>query len=562
MTWVHARSAAAALRGIRRENPWLLLLFVVFVLCYLLAGFLLFYHGLLFVRGYAVVGTLLTQRILFLIFGFFFLMLVFSNLIIGYAALFRSRETTAFFPLPLAAREVFRWKFIESLVVSSWALIFLSAPMMAAFGMACRSEPDFYFKVGLVYLPFVILPAAAGAWLMFGLLHALSVRWVKWLLVAGVAATVIYGLGALQPVTEEEASAGEQVASFDRLLQHTRVGLNPWLPSAWMAKAVLYWSQGLGQTGGFYALLLTSNALLAFALIFGPTGRWFPGTHARVGANRSRNIQERADRRRRQAGLRNGLERMIDCLPFPRQPRALLLKDARLFLRDPSQWSQFGIFLGLLLIYIVNLKNVAFTTENPFWTAMISYLNLTACSLTLSTLTTRFVFPQFSLEGRRLWILGLAPFGLDRMILQKFLTNGVLTGVVTGVLMAGSGAVLNLGWRENLGFCLLIVVMSFTLSGVSTGLGVLFPNLKEENPSKIVSGFGGTLCLVLSFIYIIVVVALAALPALLTFSGEAAGTMDRGWVRPVALTVVGGVSVVFAAGTMIPALRKAKKLEI
>jgi ABC-2 type transport system permease protein len=44
------------------------------------------------------------------------------------------------------------------------------------------------------------------------------------------------------------------------------------------------------------------------------------------------------------------------------------------------------------------------------------------------------------------------------------------------------------------------------------GLGAVFPNLKEENPSKIVSSFGGTLCLVISFIYIACFVAFVALP--------------------------------------------------
>jgi ABC-2 type transport system permease protein len=42
----------------------------------------------------------------------------------------------------------------------------------------------------------------------------------------------------------------------------------------------------------------------------------------------------------------------------------------------------------------------------------------------------------------------------------------------------------------------------------------LFPNFKEENPSKIVSGFGGTLCLVISSIYVILFVALVAVPDL------------------------------------------------
>jgi len=45
--------------------------------------------------------------------------------------------------------------------------------------------------------------------------------------------------------------------------------------------------------------------------------------------------------------------------------------------------------------------------------------------------------------------------------------------------------------------------MALTLNGLATGLGVLYPNFREENPSKIVSGFGGTFCLVLSFVYIL-----------------------------------------------------------
>ena len=53
--------------------------------------------------------------------------------------------------------------------------------------------------------------------------------------------------------------------------------------------------------------------------------------------------------------------------------------------------------------------------------------------------------------------------------------------------------------------------MTFTLTGLAVGLGTLYPNFKEENPSKIVSGFGGTFCLVLSFLYILGSVVLLAL---------------------------------------------------
>ena len=40
---------------------------------------------------------------------------------------------------------------------------------------------------------------------------------------------------------------------------------------------------------------------------------------------------------------------------FPRRTRLLIVKDLRLFRRDPVQWSQFLIFFGLLLLYFANV---------------------------------------------------------------------------------------------------------------------------------------------------------------------------------------------------------------
>jgi ABC-2 type transport system permease protein len=69
---------------------------------------------------------------------------------------------------------------------------------------------------------------------------------------------------------------------------------------------------------------------------------------------------------------------------------------------------------------------------------------------------------------------------------------------------------LEMTWRWTIFFAVAITVMTFTLTGLAVGLGVLYPNFKEENQSKIVSGFGGTFCLVLSFLYILSSVILLA----------------------------------------------------
>jgi ABC-2 type transport system permease protein len=515
LCWVHWRSLRARLRAARKEAPLLFFVLGGFILGYIGVGYWLFSSGLGFLYHFPLVGALLSQRILYLIFGFFFVMLVFSNLVIGYSTLFKNRETSWLLSLPVAHVNVYRWKFLEALVVSSWALIFLSAPMMIAYGRVHEVPAIFYAQVALVYLPFVVLPALAGSWIIVALVRILARNGVKkiGLLVAGgLLLLLIFGI---TPVTDTEVAGAQDVLSFDQLLRHTRLSVNPFLPSAWLAQSVLSWGEGLTRQGAFFFLLLLSNALMGLLVGFEVVGRCFFGSWTLALSSRAERFQREAEAKRRR-GRRRGLLDLVTDLLRPLSPptAALVLKDVRLFWRDPAQWIQFMIFFALLCIYVLNLRNVAFTFQNPFWETMISYLNLAASALTLSTLTTRFVFPQFSLEGRRLWIIGLAPYGLEKVLLQKFWMSCITASAVTTVLMIGSSLMLHLAWERVAFFALTIGLMSAALSGLAVGLGALFPNFKEDNPSKIVSGFGGTFCLVASFIYITIFVTLAALPDL------------------------------------------------
>ena len=56
------------------------------------------------------------------------------------------------------------------------------------------------------------------------------------------------------------------------------------------------------------------------------------------------------------------------------------------------------------------------------------------------------------------------------------------------------------------------ILLCLGLASIAVGLGATMPNFRETSPSKIAAGFGGTLNLVLSALYIIVIVVLTALP--------------------------------------------------
>jgi ABC-2 type transport system permease protein len=80
--------------------------------------------------------------------------------------------------------------------------------------------------------------------------------------------------------------------------------------------------------------------------------------------------------------------------------------------------------------------------------------------------------------------------------------------VVTSGLITLSCHLLKMSWDRVAFFGAVIGIMTFALNGLAVGLGVLYPNFKDANPAKIVSGFGGTLCLVLSSVYILASVVL------------------------------------------------------
>jgi ABC-2 type transport system permease protein len=56
------------------------------------------------------------------------------------------------------------------------------------------------------------------------------------------------------------------------------------------------------------------------------------------------------------------------------------------------------------------------------------------------------------------------------------------------------------------------VALCSGLSAIGIGLGAIMPDLRESSPSKIAAGFGGTLNLVVSALYIMVLVLLTAIP--------------------------------------------------
>jgi ABC-2 type transport system permease protein len=205
------------------------------------------------------------------------------------------------------------------------------------------------------------------------------------------------------------------------------------------------------------------------------------------------------------------------CVFLPRDLRILLVKDFRMFRRDPVQWSQFLIFFGLLGLYILNIHRIA---ANPMYSLMIGFLNLAVVGLILSTFTTRFIYPMISLEGRQLWILGLLPIQRDTILWAKFIFAAVGSLMPCSLLILLSDLMLQVPAPIIVVHQIACVVLCLGLSAIAVGLGAKMPDLRENSPSKIAAGFGGTLNLVISAIFIVIVILFTALPVHLNLAAQ------------------------------------------
>ncbi len=467
-----------------------------------LGAFVLFMSGFEFLldiggrgTGEFSFGTLLMSRLLNILGLSVFFLLIFSNVLVCFSTMYRSKEVVYLLQGPISFEHFFYARFVECVIFSSWSLAYLGSPLILAYGLKTEASPVFYFASAAFFVPFVILPACLGCALSMLLARVFPRLKTSVMVLLGVGAVGLFFLYIASIIRNTRISEDTVLPAFLNASQRMQ---SPFLPSTWAADGVLAAARYDFSQSAFYFLLTLSSAMMAI-LATGWLASWlfYPGWSYLMGQDKQRI--------RKGGGPLGWLEHAIRKVPEPY--RTLSMKDIKLFWRDPTQWSQFIIFFGIMGIYIANLRNTSQSFEREIWRSWVACLNVGAVSLILATLTSRFVFPLVSLEGRRFWILGLAPLTYGQLVWQKFWLSVVSTSIFTVALAILSGYMLQL---EPIYYFLTVYSVAATnigLSGLAVGLGTLYPNFHEDNPARIVSGMGGTLNLLVSIGYITIVVA-------------------------------------------------------
>ncbi len=534
--------------------------------------FVLFYYGFQFLEScIAKPGDPIHARTVEFIFHLFFaslnVMLIFSSGIILYGGLFSSAETRFLLTTPAREERIVLHKFQEATLFSSWGFFLLASPLTLAYGISVDAPWHYYVLIGPLILSFVYIPCVLGG--LSCLLLVYKLAHVRLTIVAVIAGISL--LAAFAAIWDTVGIRSDELFDnrfFSDTIQKFRFTRTEWLPSSWLSDGLIDAAQqrpklptALAETPVVRALLslalLTSNSLMGRLIFTAVARRSYRKAFSQL------ECRPRASRRAAASWLDRSAEWLLS--PLPRAMRLLLIKDWRLLRRDPVQWSQFLIFFGLLGLYFLNVDQFSVTTgdiDRATWVNLVSFLNLAVVGLILSTFTTRFIYPMLSLEGRRFWVLGLMPVSRETIVWSKFVFASVGSWGPCSLLILLSDLMLQVSVKVVAIHQLTTVLLCLGLAALAVGLGATMPNFSESSPSKIAAGFGGTLNLVLSALYIIVIVGLTALPChfkLIADSSMISASFIDSYYVDTWLVVGAGLAVAVSLGTTIGSLYKGVK---
>jgi ABC-2 type transport system permease protein len=198
---------------------------------------------------------------------------------------------------------------------------------------------------------------------------------------------------------------------------------------------------------------------------------------------------------------------------LPPDRREFLLKDMRLFFRDPTQWGQLILLGVLVVVYLFNIRALPlFSGEQipPAVVTMVVFLNLGLAGFVLAAIAARFLFPAVSLEGRQMWLLRSSPLDLRAMFWSKYwigtaplLVLALAITIVTNVILRASPFMMVVSVST-------MVLFTLAASALALSFGAYYPRFDTENAAQIPTSFGGLVYMMASVLLLGLIISVEA----------------------------------------------------
>lgn len=455
------------------------------------------------IADFAELGDYLLRVGLSWLFLTFLSFLAFSGVVTALSTFFLSDDLRLLLAAPVTPARLFHARFLRTLVQSSWMIVVFLAPLLTGIGVARCAPPSFYLTAVLTIVPFSIIPVALGTaatLLLVNVFPARRARDILMLMGLIFAASIVVLVRYIQPERLMRVESLPDITGFFASLQSP---ITPLLPSFWAGEALFASLQGGRDLLHLAALWTTALALMV--MVRAAHERWhFTGFSSAQEARKARFSRFEL------------LDRTARMLPLSTVRRHLLVKDAKVFLRDVSQWSQLLLLLALVLVYLFNFR-VLDLERIPYMSGVIknvyAFVNLAMAGFVMATVAVRFVFPGVSAEGAAFWIIRSAPISLRDFLWSKFWIGFVPVLLLSEGLTVAANHLLGVDPFLKVISAVAIVFMSVALVGLATGLGARYPRFGADNSSQVAGSYGGVAFMVMAVLFVLTIIALVGWPS-------------------------------------------------
>jgi ABC-2 type transport system permease protein len=452
---------------------------------------------------YEELGDYLVRLGLGWLFLMFLSFVAFSAVVSALSTFFLSEDLRLLLAAPVPAERLFHSRFARTVGQSGWMVVAFLLPVLLALGLARCAPAAYYVLAVATVVPFVLIPTALGAVVTLALVSVFPARRARdVLMLMGLlfAIAIVMLLRFIRPERLLDVQSLPDVTAFFATLQSP---VTPFLPSFWAGESLFAALHGRADFVQLGALWTTALALTVLARA--AYGREYFTAWSKAQEARKARFTRLA-----------ALESLVRRLPLSTARRVLLVKDAKVFLRDTTQWSQLLLLLALAVVYVYNFR-VLDLDRLPYMSRFVknffAFFNLGMAAFVMSAVAVRFVFPAVSAEGPAFWIVRTSPVGMRAFLWSKFWTGFLPILVLAEALTVTSTRLLGTGPLLQVLSAVAIAFMTVALVGLACGMGARHPRFGAENVTQVAGSYGGVAFMVLAVLYILVTVLLVAWPA-------------------------------------------------
>ena len=543
----------ARLREQKSEGTGKVVLLVLLGLGFWSAVFGVFYRVLRYIHSEQEIGTILAAKLLGVTLLAFASLLLLSNLITALSSYFLARDLDMLVAAPVDWLRLYLAKLGETLVHSSWMVVLMAVPIFTAYGIVYKGGPFFPIVVLAALVPYFLLPCVVGTGVTLVLVNVFPARRARDLLslvAIGAAGGLVLLLRLVRP---EQLARPEGMNNLLDYLGALRTPTSPFLPSEWATATIMNWLTRVADPLPVVLLWTTAPAFVVLGALL----------HWKLYSNGFSKAQESPERFVRGRRWPSVLYTIAGAMPPAR--REFILKDVRVFFRDPTQWSQLILLGVLLVVYIFNIKSLPlFSGERVsfFLVSLVVFLNLGLAGFVLAAVAARFVFPAVSLEGKQMWLLRSSPLDLSALLWSKYWTGTVPLLVLAVAITFTTNLLLQASQFMMMVSLGTMVLLTLAISSLALGLGALYPKFDTENAAQIPTGFGGLVFMMSAIVLLGVVIVIEAVPVMSYLRAQLAGEPVA--ITPTMVGALGAVAVICIVTTLVPlriGLRRMERME-